>query len=321
MSGGSIAVRALLGTLDSVTAKERAHASAHGVMLLEGTHVLAAAGFSGLSLAAPLAIVERLDRSSSAQGVIVLHNDPHAGGADLNHLFMVTRAGTVRRYLVAALAFTDFGAMRRDVFRRQAETFHEGLSLSLLAVDWDGPERQMVLRVIETNVRHGASVCAVIGKAAQALLAAADESGPASVASKPFLLPGCAGHASAPVAEDGTLSVLARWSSGDPSAPGDMRLQLSRDPAQGQVARCSASSARSAAWLGVADALGMSWHDLKMPRIDVGNVAAGAPEAVGDGLPIAFACYRAAFEAACGLDIPDGMPRSIDVFTERLASR
>lgn len=313
-------MRALQATLETIAADGGDIASVHGVALIEEARISAAAGFNGLTLAAPIAIADHLAGTASLSGTIVLNNDPHAGGVSLSHLFLVARTGGPDCFLVAALTFADFGSMRSDVFRRRPETFHEGLSLSLLAADWGGADRQIVLSVIGANVRRGETVRAIIDKSARTVLAAAAEQGPVAIAAGPSAtLPRGAGRGSAPVTDSGDLVVEAEMTGAGGQAA-DVCLQLVGAASSSQVARCSASSARSAVVLAFADASGARWQDLVAMKIDCGNVAAAAPEAVGDGWPVAYACYRAAFAAARHAGARAGSPRSIAAFTETLAT-
>lgn len=314
-------MRALHGMLETIAAECSDLASVHGVALVEGAKISAAIGFNGLTLAAPIAIADRLAGAAPPSGAIVLSNDPHAGGVSLNHLFLVARTNAPACWLVAALTFADFGAMRSDVFRRRAETFHEGLSLSRLTADWGGTDRHIVLSVIGANVRRGEAVRAIIDKSARAVLAAAAERNTVGIAAGPSAtLPRGAGRGSAPVTDGGELVVVAEWRGRSEPTLSNVCLKLVGGAANGQMARCSASSARSAVVLALADAFGARWQDLVAMKIDCGNVAATAPEAVGDGLPVAYACYRAAFAAARAAGAQAEAPRSLAAFTEKLAA-
>lgn len=286
----------LLAELDRIAA---AHAgvAAQGVAVLDGENTIALAGFCGMSLAAPHAIMAMLrDAPPSA---LVLTNDPHAGGVGLDQVFVIGRVGS--RSIVSALTFRDFGAMRKDVFKRRAETFHEGLAFSLLPVDWSGPDRDAVLKLIAANVRDGAAARDVFDRVARAVLSArstiegtalrADATPPMPAASRSEGRAAVAGANG--VAVDASLSADSDgWR---------VTLKLDNQTAR-EMARCSASAIRSASVLGVADALGLARTALLgCLRVEHGNVAAVAPEAVGEGTPVAYACYRAAFDAACKL--------------------
>ncbi|MGE0853430.1 MAG: hypothetical protein AB7O44_28090 [Hyphomicrobiaceae bacterium] len=305
--------RALLQTLDALAARHEGRVLAHGAAMLDRSTILSAAGFNGMTLAAPSAIGERLGPGATAGGAIVLSNDPHAGGADLNHLFLVANAGSPQRHCVAALAFQDFGAMRKDVFRRRPETYHEGLSLSLLSADWSGSDRDIVLGVIAANIRHGAAMRAVIDEAARAIVAAAANAAAMYPRGDPApeLIAGAGeGHVTvgeaSNVAISASLRILPAAAMDDP-ASGVTNLQITlRLVGNGvaQIRRCAESSARSAAVLGIADALGAPWQSvLPATCVDARAICATPPEAVGDGLACAYACYRAAFTAVGDLPL------------------
>lgn len=301
----------LLADLDSLV-EVHAGIAAHGVAVLEGDAVVALAGFCGTTFAAPDAIV-RLLEDLPPPPALLLTNDPYAGGVGLDHVFLLGRSGS--RSVVAALAFRDFGAMRKDVFRHRAETFHEGLSLSLLAVDWTGPDRDVVLNVIATNVREGKVARTVVDAAARATLAAckvADPIKPEAAAAPP--VSGRAdGRAIVANSNDAAIDVVLE------ASDRGWRLRSTLDSKNpGEVARCAASAIRSASMLGVADALSLSRAALlRTLNVEASDVAAVAPEAVGDGTPLAYACYRAAFDAARKLAGAAATPRDEDAFLAR----
>ena len=303
--------RRLLTELDEIVA---AHPgiSAHGVALLEGGAVIALAGFCGATLAAPDSIVRLID-SASPPPTLLLTNDPHAGGVGLDRLFLMGRSGS--RSVVTALAFRDFGAMRKDVFRHRAETFHEGLSLSLLSVDWSGPDREVVLNVIEANVKDGGAARIVMDRTAHATLAACRL--PEAIAPHPVNLPAIAGQASgqAVVANSNHATVRVTF-----EAKGDSwRLRASLDSGNpAELARCSHTTIRSASMLGAADALSLPPAALlQRLTVEQSGIAAVAPEAVGDGTPLAFACYRAGFDAVRELVGGSTKPRDEAAFRAR----
>jgi hypothetical protein len=301
----------LLAELDMIVA---AHPgiSAHGVAVLEGNAVIAFAGFCGTTLAAPDSIV-RLVNCAPSPPALLLTNDPHAGGAGLDCVFLMGRSGA--RSVVAALTFRDFGAMRKDVFRHRAETFHEGLALSLLSVDWSGSDRDVVLSVIDANVKDGGVARAVMDQAARATLAACHLSD--AIEPSPVKLPAISGQASsrAIVANSNDATVDVTFEAND----GGWRLRTSLDSRNPtEVARCSASSIRSASMLGIADALSLpATALLRTLDVEGTGVAAVAPEAVGDGTPLAYACYRAAFDAARNLIGGSSAPRDEVAFLVR----
>jgi hypothetical protein len=272
----------------------------------------ALAGFSGLTLSAP-DMIARLVRAAPPPPSLVLTNDPYAGGVALDHVFLLAR-GTSRS-VVAALAFRDFGAMRKDVFRHRAETFHEGLSLSLLAIDWNGPERDIVLGVIAANVRDGTAARDVIDRVARATLSAC--TAPDAAAMQLATLPAISGHAEsrAIVANSNDAAVDVALDARN----GAWSLHASFDSTSAMaVGRCSAAAVRSASTLGVADALSLpAAAVLPTLRVEDTNVAAVAPEAVGDGAPLAYACYRAAFAAARKLSGGTSEPRDEAAFKTR----
>lgn len=283
----------LLAELDAIVAGQ-AGVAVRGVAVLDGENTVVLAGFCGTSLAAPGAIIALLDGAPPSE--LVLTNDPHAGGLGLDQVFLIGRAG--RRSIVAALAFRDFGAMRKDVFRRRAETFHEGLSFSLLPLAWDGPDRDAVLKLIAANVRDGTAVRDVFDRLAHAVLAARStiDNIPAPPPANPAIpIKGKAEGRAAVAGANGVAvdAVLA-------AAGGGWSVMLSLDnQTDREVSRCSASAIRSASMLGVADALGLPRTvPLDSLKVEPGNAAAAAPEAVGEGMPVAYACYRAAFDAA-----------------------
>jgi hypothetical protein len=284
----------LLQELDAIVAAHPGLVSAHGAAVTDGDEIAALAGFSGMTLAAPGAILKLLD--SAPPTALVLTNDPYAGGVRLDHLFVVGRSAG--RAVIAALAFRDFGAMRKDVFRRRAETFHEGLALSVLPVDWDGPERDVVLGVIAANVRDGAAARAIMDRVAHATRAAQ--------ASLGEFRPGPNSRTAVPVSGRSQGRAALANSNGAAiettfEADGNvwrLALMLESENA-GAVARCAAASIRSASVLGVADALGLPrTAPLQSLMVEHTNLAAVAPDAVGEGTPVAYGCYRAAFDAA-----------------------
>jgi hypothetical protein len=301
----------LLDELDTIVAAHPGIA-AHGVAVLNGTTAVALAGFCGTTFAAPDTIAKLLDDLPPPPALLVT-NDPYAGGVALDHVFLLGRAGS--RTIVAALAFRDFGAMRKDVFRHRAETFHEGLSLSLLPVDWTGPDRDVVLNVIAANVRDGAAIRAFTDKVARATLAACN--GGDWIASDWAPLPAILGHADSRAvlanSNDAAIDVRLQFSENG------WRLRISLDSKNpAAVARCAASAIRSATMLGVADALSLPRATLLHTlNVDDVGVAAVAPEAVGDGAPLAFACYRAAFDAARTLGRTAASPRDEAAFLAR----
>lgn len=283
----------LLAELDGIVAAHDG-VTAHGVAVLGDGGIVALAGFCGASLAAPTEIVTRLPNVPLSS--LVLTNDPHAGGVGLDQVFVVGRAGP--RSIVAALAFRDFGAMRKDVFRRRAETFHEGLSFSLLPVDWDGPDRDAVLKLIAANVRDGTAARDVFDRVTHAVLAARATVGgvpPRPGANPAIPVSGNAeGRAAVAGANGVAVDAALAATGGVWSAMLSLDNRTDRD-----VPRCSASALRSASVLGVADALGLPRTALLGSlKVETGNAAAVAPEAVGEGMPVAYACYRAAFDAA-----------------------
>ena len=301
----------LLAELDTIVS---AHLgiSAHGVAVLDGNAVIAFAGFCGTTLAAPDSIARLVQNAPPPPGLL-LTNDPHAGGVALDHVFLLGRCGSLS--VVVALTFRDFGAMRKDVFRHRAETFHEGLGLSLLAVDWNGSDRDVVLNVIEANVRDGGVARLVIDQVARATLAACQ----VAVAIKPGLVrpPAISGHAGsrAVVANSDHAAVDVTLEVND----GDWRLRTSLDSkGPAEVARCATSTVRSASMLGVSDALSLPCAALLQTlKVEETGVAAVAPEAVGDGAPLAYACYRAAFDAARKLAGGSASPRDEAAFLAR----
>jgi hypothetical protein len=284
----------LLEQLDEIVAPHPGLVAAHGAAVIEGEEVVALAGFCGMTLAAPGAILQLLN--SAPPAALVLTNDPYAGGVGLDHLFLVGRSAG--RAVIAALAFRDFGAMRKDVFRRRAETFHEGLALSVLPVDWDGPERDVVLGVIAANVRDGEAARAITDRVARATLAAC--------ASPGGIRPGRRARTAVPVTGRAEGRAAVANSNGASiettldAAGGEWRLALILDSENaGALARCSAAAIRSASVLGVADALGLPrTAPLQSLVVTHANLAAVAPDAVGEGTPVAYGCYRAAFDAA-----------------------
>jgi hypothetical protein len=303
----------LLAELDRIVAAHTG-VTAHGVAVIEGENTIALAGFCGTSLAAPGAILALLRNAPPPS--LVLTNDPHAGGTGLDRVFVIARAGP--RSVVAALAFRDFGAMRKDVFRRRAETFHEGLAFSLLPVDWAGPDRDIVLGLIAANVRDGIVACDITDRVVRATLAANDAIGGLASQTGPASAIPISGHAEgrAAVANANGVAVDAALSA---DADGwRVTMQLDNQTV-GEVARCSTSAIRSASVLGVADALGLPrMAALDSLRVEPGNAAAAAPEAVGDGMPVAYACYRAAFDAARKLSAAAATrPRDEAVFLAR----
>jgi hypothetical protein len=303
----------LLAELDRVVATH-AGVAAQGVAVLDGENTIALAGFCGTSLAAPHAIMTMLrDAPPSA---LVLTNDPHAGGVGLDQVFVIGRVGP--RSIVSALTFRDFGAMRKDVFKRRAETFHEGLAFSLLPVDWSGPDRDAVLKLIAANVRDGAASRDVFDRVARAVLSARSTiEGTALRAGATPPMP-VAGRAEGRAAVAGANGVAVDAMLDGSEGGWRVTLGLDNQTAR-EMARCSASAIRSASVLGVADALGLPrTAPLGRLRVEHGNVAAVAPEAVGEGMPVAYACYRAAFDAARKLSVAAAtLPRDEAAFLAR----
>lgn len=298
----------LLSQIDTALARYR-DVAAHGVALLDGDKVIDSAGFSGLTLAAPAGIAARLKDLPSAPAIAIT-NDPYASGVRLDHLFLIARNGKFK--IVAALKFDDFGAMRDDVFRRRAETFHEGLNLSMLTIDWSSPERDMLLGVIAANIRNGAAMRDALDETARWLLAASERLTPAAPAT--VATAAVSGKADGQAKLAGrALNVTLDCSSAD--------WRLSARLAGGDnaaSARCAAASLRSAMIFAVADALSMPpVAVLAKLTVETGGLAAVAPEAVNDGGRLAFACYQAAFQATTKLSGADASPRDEASFRAR----
>ena len=301
----------LLADLDTIVGIHQGF-RAHGAAVLEGDEVVALAGFCGMTLAAPGAICKLMNNAASAV-MLALTNDPYAGGSRLNHIFMIGLAGS--RSVVTALAFRDFGAMRKDVFRHRAETFHEGLALSLLCVDWKGPERDVVLSVIATNVRDGHAARDVIDRVALATLNACSSLAafePQCAPAMPRILGRADGRAI--VDESNGAAIDAVFDAG-----GGWRVTLKLDNRNvAEVARCSSSAIASAATLGFADGFGLPLTvSLSLLNVEDADVAAEAPEAVGEGTPLAYACYRATFDAVRKLSNKTSSPRDEVLFLAR----
>jgi len=299
----------LLAEID-ISLKAYTDVTAHGVALIDGDTIVDAAGLSGLTLAAPAAIASRLKNLPPPPNLAIT-NDPYASGVRLDHVFFVTRKGASA--IVTALTFRDFGAMRSDVFRRRAETFHEGLNLSLLTVDWDGPDRNILLDVISANIRNGTAMREAVDHTARWAMAACARARVPRVQAAAAVTGKASGHAEIPLATGLAVDVTLDCSGNDWrlgahfSAGGDA-----------PVARCASASLRSASVLGIADALSMPPAAV-LPRlkIETGKLAAVAPEAVNDGGPLAYACYQAAFDAARKLSRGTTVPRNEEAFRAR----